>query len=282
MEKDDKIQRRQEKANKYGWMAVVTIMVAGGIFMMTNSDSMQKELQNAPHQVAKFVPPKERMMVQEGPSIAELQAQYNKLDEQVRDLKARVKIMETDPECLRVTGQLQDVARKLIVAKYGKPPYRVKVDLEFPPTIPDFATGGKDGSITIEMAPIEYIPVSVWTFLEVSRTFVKGAFHRNAGHVLQVAVTSTDIKKHLPFQEYSKEFPHKKGTTGYCGRPSGPCWYVSIQDNTFNHVSEWCRENGDLWCCILILLIITLFDHIRDLAVSNKQTHTKQMPILVQ
>ena len=22
---------------------------------------------------------------------------------------------------------------------------------------------------------------------------------------------------------------------GYCGRPSGPCWYISILDNTQNH-----------------------------------------------
>ena len=145
--------------------------------------------------------------------------------------------METDPTSLEATKKLQTVARKLIVAKYGPGPYRVKVDLEFPPTIPDFDQNGKDGSIVIELAPIELIPVSVWTFLEVSRTWVKGAFHRNAHHVLQVQAVSSEIHQHLPFQEYSKEFPHKKGTTGYCGRPSGPCWYVSLIDNTINHVS---------------------------------------------
>lgn len=29
--------------------------------------------------------------------------------------------------------------------------------------------------------------------------------------------------------------PHKLGTVGYAGRPSGPAWYVSILDNTKNH-----------------------------------------------
>jgi len=156
----------------------------------------------------------------------------------VRAIKKTGVIMETDPESLKATKALQDVVRKLIVKKYGPPPYRVKVVLEFPERIPDFATKGKDGSITIEMAPIDLIPVSVWTFLEVSRTWVRGAFHRNAHHVLQVQVVSSEIHEHLPFQEYSKEFPHKQGTTGYCGRPSGPCWYVSLIDNTVNHVSQ--------------------------------------------
>ena len=57
-----------------------------------------------------------------------------------------------------------------------------------------------------------------------------------ASHVLQVSVNS-DVKPPLAFQEYSKEFPHKIGTTGYCGRPSGHngCWYISTMDNTRNH-----------------------------------------------
>lgn len=169
-----------------------------------------------------------------------LEREYRQLDQQVRAIKATGVIMETDPESLKVTSELQNVARRLLVAKYGKhESYRVRVDLEFPPTIPDYNThpSGKYGTLVIEMAPIDLIPVSVYTFLEVARTFVSGAFHRNAGHVLQVKVRSKEIKQHLPFQEYSKEFPHKKGTTGYCGRPSGPCWYVSIRDNTRNHVS---------------------------------------------
>ncbi|KAL7529842.1 hypothetical protein ACHAXR_003191, partial [Thalassiosira sp. AJA248-18] len=71
-------------------------------------------------------------------------------------------------------------------------------------------------------------------FLEIARTWKKGAFHRNAGHVLQ-AIARSDIKESMPFQEYSKDFPHKKGTLGYAGRPSGPEFYVSIQDNTRAH-----------------------------------------------
>jgi len=60
-----------------------------------------------------------------------------------------------------------------------------------------------------------------------------GAFHRNAGHVLQAM-----SKYHTPslaFQEYNDHFPHKQYTLGYAGRPGGPEFYISTIDNTQNH-----------------------------------------------
>jgi hypothetical protein len=84
---------------------------------------------------------------------------------------------------------------------------------------------------------VDLIPCSVFYFLELARTWKSGAFHRNAGHVLQVQshATSYFSKKPMPFQEYSPDFPHLPGTTGYAGRPSGPGWYVSLTDNSKNH-----------------------------------------------
>jgi hypothetical protein len=42
--------------------------------------------------------------------------------------------------------------------------------------------------------------------------------------------------KPFAFQEYSKEFPHKKWTLGYAGRPSGAsALYISTLDNSRNH-----------------------------------------------
>ena len=90
-------------------------------------------------------------------------------------------------------------------------------------------------TIVIELAPIELIPCSVFYFLELARGWTKGSFHRNAAHVLQVQSHSAYIKASMPFQEYSPQHPHKYGTVGYAGRPSGPGWYVSIKDNTHNH-----------------------------------------------
>ncbi|KAL7483298.1 hypothetical protein ACHAW6_008952 [Cyclotella cf. meneghiniana] len=162
-----------------------------------------------------------------------------KLDEEVRALKNTGIIMETDPNALEITAKLQRATRELIKLRYGEitdrdKNFRVRLELEFQNTIPDFEEKGKDGSITIEMAPIELIPCSVFNFLEIARTWKSGAFHRNAGHVLQ-AMTHSAITKSMPFQEYRSEYPHKKGTVGYAGRPSGPEFYISIEDNTKNH-----------------------------------------------
>lgn len=160
------------------------------------------------------------------------------LEQQVREIKSTGVIMETDEKSLELTGKLQDATRELIALRYGTigdaKNYRVKFDLEFQSTIPDFEAKGKDGTLLIELGPTSLIPCSVYNFLEIARTWKKGAFHRNAGHVLQ-AIARSDITERMPFQEYSKEYPHKKGTLGYAGRPSGPEFYVSIQDNTHAH-----------------------------------------------
>eukprot|EP00934_Nitzschia_sp_Nitz4_P004197 Nitzschia sp. Nitz4//scaffold3_size479765//423506//424569//NITZ4_000179-RA/size479765-augustus-gene-1.584-mRNA-1//1//CDS//3329550995//4187//frame0 len=170
-----------------------------------------------------------------GPTEEQLQQRVNDLDAKVREHKAKPKmIMEKDPQGLILTKQLQQETHRLLVKRYGRHTFRVQVDLVFPEVIT-----AKDGlpaedHLTIELAPIDLIPCSVYNFLEIARTWKSGAFHRNANHVLQVAAHSA-VRKHMPFQEYSPEFPHRKGTTGYAGRPSGPAWYVSIMDNTVNH-----------------------------------------------
>lgn len=89
-----------------------------------------------------------------------------KLDEEVRALKKTGIIMETDPNALEITAKLQRATRELIKLRYGEitdrnKNFRVRLELEFQNTIPDFEEKGKDGSITIEMAPIELIPCSV-------------------------------------------------------------------------------------------------------------------------
>jgi hypothetical protein len=160
--------------------------------------------------------------------------EVEELDAQVRKIKETGVIMETDEESLKATKKLQEATRRLLAARYGLgEPYRVRVLLEFQETIPDFEEKGADGSLLLEMAPSQLQPHSVFSFLEVARQWKGGAFHRNAPHVLQVMVRGGF--KHLAFQEYSEEYPHKKGTVGYAGRPSGPAWHVSTEDNTSNH-----------------------------------------------
>mmetsp|Transcript_41488 Transcript_41488/g.99939 ORF Transcript_41488/g.99939 Transcript_41488/m.99939 type:complete len:384 (-) Transcript_41488:8-1159(-) len=165
-----------------------------------------------------------------------------KLVRKVRSLDAKVRthkkkpnmIMETDPEGLKLTKELQQWTYKLFTQRYGPYKFRVILDLEFPESIPDFAEKGPKGQVTIQMASASLIPCSVFNFLEIARTWHSGSFHRNANHVLQAAAHS-DVKKSMPFQEYSPEHAHKKGTAGYAGRPSGPGFYISIMDNSVNH-----------------------------------------------
>ena len=170
----------------------------------------------------------------------ELLETVQKYDAMVRKIKQEVDIFETDAQAQKAAKQLQDATRELLYATYGSDAvhrYRVHVTLEFQSTIPDYEQNGKDGSFVVELAPSSLVPHSVYTYLEVARHWKSGAFHRIAGHVLQVMVKTdtTPPVKHLAFQEYSPEYPHKKRTVGYAGRPSGPAWYVSIQDNSRNH-----------------------------------------------
>lgn len=171
-----------------------------------------------------------------------LAAKVDELDKKVRARKATGVIMETDEEGLVLTKQLQTATIKLLEHRYGAgkehPKFRVVVDLVYPDSIiKDPDSESNHGKFVIEMAPYDLIPCSVFYFLEIARTYKGGKFHRNAGHVLQAAAQSeaTAGHKSMPFQEYSPEHPHAKYTTGYAGRPSGPGWYVSIQDNIKNH-----------------------------------------------
>ena len=171
-------------------------------------------------------------------AIAELDAKVRQFKQSLRvkqSLPKGKRFMETDPEGLKLTGTLQTLTRKLLVQRFDiKFPPRVVVELVFPKSIPDYSPETSTGQFVIGMAPFDLIPYSVYNFLEIARTWKSGAFHRNANHVLQVMAHS-DVKQSMPFQEYSPDFPHVKGSCGYAGRPSGPAWYVSIQDNTRNH-----------------------------------------------
>lgn len=172
----------------------------------------------------------------------ELTAKVDVLDKQVRERKKTGVIMETDEKGLELTKKLQAATLELLQHRYGAQKlhskFRVVVDLLYPPSIiKDPDSDSNKGRLVIEMAPYDLIPCSVFYFLEIARTYKSGSFHRNAGHVLQASAQSEATKGHkpMPFQEYSPKFPHVKYTTGYAGRPSGPGWYVSIQDNSQNH-----------------------------------------------
>jgi hypothetical protein len=168
-----------------------------------------------------------------GESLKVLEDKVTAAVEELRNLKRNGAVMETDPTALEKIAAVQVEIRKLLVLKYGPPPYRVAMKLTFPESMPDFAEAGKDGTIIVEMGPIEYVPYCVYFFLSVVDNFKGGSFHRNAGHVLQAMVNANGPG--LAWQEYSPKFPHVQYTLGYAGRPGGPAFYISTVDNKENH-----------------------------------------------
>jgi len=171
---------------------------------------------------------------------------FDKIVQEVRDIKQTGVIMETDSTSLEATGRLKVAARDLCKTKYGdypdQQPYRLAVTIQYQND--QYQKEEEQvGHFLIEMAPLSLQPYSVYNFLEVARGHNHGkdakqsGFHRKADHVLQATMSSDYAKKSLAFQEYSKEYPHQQRTVGYCGRPSGGggCWYISTLDNTHNH-----------------------------------------------
>jgi len=235
-EKEDKIRRQNARTTR---LLVVMMLLSAlflwvGLFVYNKSNGSLSWVEGALGQSSSIQRGSSLQSSSSAVTHKMIQA-VNELDAAVRKKKATGVIMENDPDSLQLTGKLQEATRTLLAARYGPvEPYRVNVTLEFQDTIPDFKENGPDGYILLEMAPSRLVPHSVFSFLEIARQWKGGAFHRIAGHVLQVQVRG-GVGKPLAFQEYSEEYPHKERTVGYAGRPSGPAWYVSTQDNTRNH-----------------------------------------------
>lgn len=203
--------------------------------------------------------------VDAGPNLASVERKMIDMIEELRNMKfVQDVIMETDPTAQTKIKETQEVIREFLVQKYGPGPYRVEMKIQFPASMPPptpLTPGQADeATIVIELAPIEYVPYSVYFFLEnIVSVFKSGAFHRNAGHVLQAMIHSrqpTDSeslmhgRQNFAWQEYSPQYPHKKFTLGYAGRPSGnSAIYISTVDNTRNHgpASQGSKTEADRW-----------------------------------
>jgi hypothetical protein len=168
--------------------------------------------------------------------LSELENEALELVQQLRKMKQSGVVMETDPTALALIPKAQSLLRDVLRLKYGPGPYYVSMGIKFPvsmtrPNLP------QETNLILELGPIEFIPYSVYFFLEyILQEFKTGSFHRNAGHVLQAMLTGTKPQISFAWQEYSPSYPHQKYTLGYAGRPSGSrAIYISTVDNTHNH-----------------------------------------------
>mmetsp|Transcript_20826 Transcript_20826/g.49450 ORF Transcript_20826/g.49450 Transcript_20826/m.49450 type:complete len:652 (-) Transcript_20826:117-2072(-) len=109
--------------------------------------------------------------------------------------------------------------------------------------------------IVMEMASLDQMPHSVYTFLEmVSNGLLNGcSFILNAVHELKAAPLPYDGSpphekakafldhglESVAFREYSPEFPHSQYTVGFAADGS-PSFYINTEDNSAVHVGEPC------------------------------------------
>ena len=198
------------------------------------SDFNDKQINQQQQQYQLQIQQQQKVTIKPTESLLEKQkVKANEIIESVRLLKKLGVVMETDKKAIAKIAMLQKEVKKLLYLEYGNGPFTVLMELEFPSTMSDYNEKGKKGEITIQLAPVEVVPYSVYYFLEMVKVFEGGAFHRVAGHVLQAMISGNG--EGLAFQEYSPLFPHKKLTLGYAGRPGGPEFYISTIDNVLNH-----------------------------------------------
>lgn len=169
-------------------------------------------------------------------------------------------------------GEIRISLNALFFDRFGKGPHHVEILLQFhPEDEQDDPNAGdaaadhnvKTYTIVLEMAPIDLMPHAVYWFLnQVQLGLYNGcSFHRNAGHVVQggpapnhLSSPDTHLAKRfidhgynsILFQEYNEHFPHVMYTVGYAGRPGGPDFYISTEDNTRIHGPGGQRSYDDV------------------------------------
>jgi len=109
--------------------------------------------------------------------------------------------------------------------------------------------------LILEMAPLDLMPHSVYTFLEMvhARLFDGCSFILNAMNTIKAAplpynggsasqtvraFTKVGLDS-VSFSEYSEDYPHEQYTVGFAADGS-PSFYINTDDNTEQHVGEPC------------------------------------------
>jgi cyclophilin family peptidyl-prolyl cis-trans isomerase len=164
-------------------------------------------------------------------------------------VKIQRSLTESKYQAERLKEQVKDLSRRDALEKYGAGLKRIEFQLIFPDE-----ESGSD-TFVIEMAPIDLMPHSVWTFLEMaSAGLLDGcSFILNALHVLKAAPLPYDRGsasdkarefldhglESVAFREYSPSYPHKKHTVGFAADGS-PSFYINTEDNTEIHAGDPC------------------------------------------
>lgn len=175
------------------------------------------------------------------------QTSHRRALSEMNELQQRLKTEAMQAQNLK--SQVQEMSRNEVVGKYGRGIHRVEMELVFPDH-----QGGPTRFI-IELAPVDMMPHSVHTFLEmVSTGLLDGcSFIMNALHVLKAAPLPYDgtsaVEKakafsekgleSVAFKEYNGGYPHKRYTIGFAADGS-PSFYINTDDNSEIHIGDPC------------------------------------------
>jgi len=125
------------------------------------------------------------------------------------------------------------------IEKFGSQPFLLQFNVRIE---------NNEASFIVELAPLEMMPHSVHLFMEMvaSKLWENTIFLHDWQHVLFTktrdanGLDKSDLLKDmkyskLTYPEYNEDYPHKKYTLGFAGRPGGPEFYINTDDNTYRH-----------------------------------------------
>jgi cyclophilin family peptidyl-prolyl cis-trans isomerase len=119
--------------------------------------------------------------------------------------------------------------------RFGEGPYYVEFKI---------LVEGMEMYFTVQTAPNEFMPHSVYTFMQMVDDGVwdNTVFIHHWNHIVQAAPISPDgntkhdlIAYELTFPEYSDEYKHEQYTLGFSSQPGGPEFYINLMDNINSH-----------------------------------------------
>jgi len=186
--------------------------------------------------------------------------QENRLLNEMVAVKEKLQIETSQMNALE--KYIQSTSFRDASRKYGTGVIRVQLDLDFPEDRnhndgdgPMLVMSAPSTTLTMEMAPLELMPHSVYTFLEMvnAKLFDGCSFILNAMNVVKAAPLPYDgssasqkVKAFtkvgldsVSFREYSSDYPHEQFTVGFAADGS-PSFYINTDDNTEQHVGEPC------------------------------------------
>mmetsp|Transcript_44759 Transcript_44759/g.50724 ORF Transcript_44759/g.50724 Transcript_44759/m.50724 type:complete len:430 (+) Transcript_44759:57-1346(+) len=177
------------------------------------------------------------------------------LIEEMNIVQRKLKISQKQADKLKT--QVIEISKQDAIQKYGSGIIRIKMELVFAGTSDEEKDIMDIGPhiIIMEMASLDLMPHSVYTFLEmVSKQLIDGcSFILNAIHVIKAAPLPYDGSsasrkarqfldhglESVAFREYTPDFPHKRYTVGFTADGS-PSFYINTENNSEIHVGDPC------------------------------------------